>query len=623
MRLAVIGDSVIWGCGLNSDEKIAMRAVKYLNQSGIDIALNEMRDFKAHTGAIIGSQNQSGNDRVINGRIPVKYRGEIPTDFPTIYEQIRSISHKDKVDILLMNGGANDFEFLNLAKPWMSPVQLHRLVRNNMNRSRNLIKYAQRQLPNALILYCGYYAGLSNDTDDRWVRALISLGAIFTTGPNATSFIANKSFDAIKAQVVYNNRFWNNYHNYFLRTVVAESNFNFPKHPGVVYVSPHFGEHNAIGARSGNSLIQALVSNFNNDARYYARKEHCRIHHNMPVRERNKILGKIDDLLKTLSPAYNLTASFISGLKLLDEKERDLLLCQVAATLHPSSSGAKRYAKAVTKRLKERLNVSLQQFVNNLAPNTNSLRDAIRRYGLDGVRVNTGVRPSEFSLREISQHRKVDVLTVQFETLGFKFIETRNVQINFGRAELLKSILTNLTSSVLFRVGSRRFRLTAVDTNNLPIGVDGRHQPGSGGFMVTSPSSPVFTIDPAHHAGATYEGKEMVLERINNFAVDIKSMNFVKLKSLIPAPKRAAIEFLTGVNVDRAIQWAFGGVKIILNGSIVIYDTTNDPAQGGYLSKDVPMWKSGDFNTNTYPYSILLLLIFWIFNIPFSFLLSV
>ena len=104
-RMAVIGDSVMWGQGLAEQDKIHTKVLSYI-ASGLNGRPVE-KQVAAHSGAIIGLKAPDLNaEYAANGM-----SGEMPRGHPTIgWQATNQIRNPELVDLVVMNGGINDVE---------------------------------------------------------------------------------------------------------------------------------------------------------------------------------------------------------------------------------------------------------------------------------------------------------------------------------------------------------------------------------------------------------------------------------------------------------------------------------------------------------------------------------
>jgi lysophospholipase L1-like esterase len=102
-RMAVIGDSVMWGQGLAEQDKIHTKVLGYI-ANGLNGRPVE-KQVAAHSGAIIGLKAPDLNAQYATNGMS----GEMPRGHPTIgWQAMNQIQHPELVDLVLMNGGIND-----------------------------------------------------------------------------------------------------------------------------------------------------------------------------------------------------------------------------------------------------------------------------------------------------------------------------------------------------------------------------------------------------------------------------------------------------------------------------------------------------------------------------------
>lgn len=108
-RMAVIGDSVMWGQGLAEPDKIHTKVLGYI-ASGLNGRPVE-KQVAAHSGAIIGLKAADLNAQYATNGMS----GEMPRAHPTIgWQAMNQIQNPELVDLVLMNGGINDVDVLQI-----------------------------------------------------------------------------------------------------------------------------------------------------------------------------------------------------------------------------------------------------------------------------------------------------------------------------------------------------------------------------------------------------------------------------------------------------------------------------------------------------------------------------
>jgi hypothetical protein len=162
-----MGDSIVWGQGLNRDDKTCYKVARKL---GLDIDHDVVN--LAHSGAtaiargtpcaplITDPDYWSKNDDVT---------GELPRANPTILEQAMFYDRdNDAVRYVLIDGSINDVHFLNILNPLFSEKQLLGLIEQHCHREMAvLLKYVAAKFSNAdcMIAAIGYFPILSSKSN--------------------------------------------------------------------------------------------------------------------------------------------------------------------------------------------------------------------------------------------------------------------------------------------------------------------------------------------------------------------------------------------------------------------------------------------------------------------------
>ncbi len=157
--LLVIGDSVVWGQGLQEQHKTANILARHLGAE---------TQMLAHSGAKIGIRDS------YTVTMP---SGEVPCFFPTILQQLQSFSGDPAhVKWILMNGGINDVEVQRVFNPMVPQFELELHTRNYCGRDMlTLLQQLISRFTNARVLLLGYYPVISQQSQPTGVEALFSL----------------------------------------------------------------------------------------------------------------------------------------------------------------------------------------------------------------------------------------------------------------------------------------------------------------------------------------------------------------------------------------------------------------------------------------------------------------
>lgn len=139
-RLAVIGDSVAWGNGLDQEHKYYNLVAKWLRMNTgkpIEIIVY------AHSGAVIsGASSESVKDANLN------------SDYPSLMEQAENIPNN--VDLILISGGINDVGIANILDPKTSDDTIRSRSEEIQEPMKELLVYlVDNTKPDAKIVVTG------------------------------------------------------------------------------------------------------------------------------------------------------------------------------------------------------------------------------------------------------------------------------------------------------------------------------------------------------------------------------------------------------------------------------------------------------------------------------------
>src|SRR5579871_2710019 len=154
--LLVIGDSVVWGQGLQEQHKTANILARHLGAE---------TQMLAHSGATIGIRDS------YTVTMP---SGEVPCFFPTILQQLQSFSGDPAhVKWILMNGSINDVEVQRVFNPMVPQFELELHTRNYCGRDFHaLLEKVIKKFPQAQVLVLGYYPALSQQSSPQGVETI-------------------------------------------------------------------------------------------------------------------------------------------------------------------------------------------------------------------------------------------------------------------------------------------------------------------------------------------------------------------------------------------------------------------------------------------------------------------
>jgi hypothetical protein len=190
---AAVGDSLMWGQGLELEQKFCYLAAKRLAERAKKTF--SPPDIRARSGAQIAisadPQTARGLRRAFTQVFPELFDGvkgtkifvagddraadelehEIPAPFPLIPTQLEMLGEgpRPDIDLLFLNGGANDVDFVKVLDPnGPDLLNIHSALRHRVYYPlRDLLVKTRQKCPNALIVVPSYFPMMSMTGTDR------------------------------------------------------------------------------------------------------------------------------------------------------------------------------------------------------------------------------------------------------------------------------------------------------------------------------------------------------------------------------------------------------------------------------------------------------------------------
>jgi hypothetical protein len=342
------GDSVMWGQGIAERSKFTTLVVNML-RGNLPVEV-EYRSL-AHSGATL---RPTDDEPVPNGfdESTLATHGEIPNTYPTIGFQVRNQgpqvlrtmgAQSSDVDLILIDGCANDVDILNIVNPSSTPERIAAMTWDHCNRGMKdtLIELASLY-PHARIVVTGYYQALSEHTDRTGLNPLfggwailprsetagIVLGVTLLAGPIAGGIVtAIVTEEAAQQAIINTERFRTESDRALLDAVAAVNGLGGNWFDRAVFVESGFRPENAYASKAGPTylwLVPLGIYPNDLDEMHASRQNLCRAG------------GAIETSLGT--PLRQ-----PSGLEVEGVRKK----CFIAALAHPNAQGAASYASRI------------------------------------------------------------------------------------------------------------------------------------------------------------------------------------------------------------------------------------------------------------------------------------
>src|SRR5947207_541003 len=151
LHMLVLGDSILWGEGLKTELK-SWYLVKTWLAANTGRAVIER--IEAHAGAVIEARDETDSMAAADG--------EVNVGFPTVINQtdraLRHYTDGSKVDLVLVNGCANDIGSENLLNAAISTDQIRTLTEAKCGPPvERLLRKITSSFAGAHVILTGYY----------------------------------------------------------------------------------------------------------------------------------------------------------------------------------------------------------------------------------------------------------------------------------------------------------------------------------------------------------------------------------------------------------------------------------------------------------------------------------
>jgi lysophospholipase L1-like esterase len=322
-HMAVIGDSIAWGNGLNKEDKYPYLVADWLEKKldrPIDVTVY------AHSGATISGESGEAIDQNLN------------SGSPTLMDQAKNIKNKDDVDLILVSGGINDIGISNILDANTPSETIGNLAESIKAPMKDLLTYLLDET-DAKIIVTGYYPIITEkskvEPQDRAVAGLLATQSEKTTSQTGNvliTAIADPTAAKVKAAWYLLDGLVNNAANIFTGDANLRANSD------TFYVT-------------SASSLEAAVHDVDN--------KHIRVKfidqmfgRENSYRASDSFLWVLNKDLKTNDDQYEKRAKLVEKTYALDLNPLDLDLIKrvenkINPVAHPNKKGAARYADSI------------------------------------------------------------------------------------------------------------------------------------------------------------------------------------------------------------------------------------------------------------------------------------
>lgn len=328
LQMLVLGDSILWGQGLKTDNKTWHHVKVWLEQS---TGRQVVERIEAHSGAVI--ERSALTDDLTSSN------SEVNLGLPTINDQIdnamRFYSDPSTVDLVLLSGCGNDVGVQKLLDA-SSTGEVDDMTKAKCRRPvERILRRITTAFPAAQVILTGYYPFFSEETRNDFVLKGLARRFFKSRRDDGNVRMSSKEvFERLKV----NSRYWHQASNTTLAEAVSTINAELGQQR-VVFVEVEFPAAYSFAAP------QTHLWGFNRSpfrmALLFLSFGKVLLPTNDDVRKQRS--ASCDDLYKK---EQDETAEQKGNRKAL------LLFCRYASLGHPNRKGAQLYADSITKVLK-------------------------------------------------------------------------------------------------------------------------------------------------------------------------------------------------------------------------------------------------------------------------------
>ncbi len=306
-QMLVIGDSVIWGEGLQQPDKF--HTLVETQERILNPGISVYKTVAAHTGATLG-WNDNGSAAARNGDIPATY--------PTIKQQAQELANLPNagtMDLVLLDGCANDVQLKFVFDPTNTPNQIiGRVDQYCGTELTQFLQWLSGAFPVARIVVTGLYQGISQYSDAGPFLSVTGVMYGFEnhqTLPPRLLAVSIGLSSASQPMMALNALTFANEANQQMANSVAVANLSANNR--IFFADPKFGPQNAANASPGPAYVFGLSGGSPQPTDSLA-----------AIHDREHACGKV-----------------------YAKASADYIYCRLASTGHPDQAGAMKYFDAI------------------------------------------------------------------------------------------------------------------------------------------------------------------------------------------------------------------------------------------------------------------------------------
>ncbi len=250
LRFLVVGDSLIWGQGLEEKDKFYNLTADWLRNSAFGRPRKVELKVKAHSGANLKVHPDTAEKLSKAGLDDTfELNRELNVGFPSIWTQIETAAAEYKqenisggAELIMLTGGITDVSVTKILDPFVDdkdlPPLIEKYCRDDMY---DVLQHSIRHHPRASIVVVGYYPMLSPESPgsklmNAWLESMGFPGKLKSAANNPVT--RRLFFGRIKKKVLRRSRIWVEESNTNLQLAISNFNAKLPEPRAIFVRSP-------------------------------------------------------------------------------------------------------------------------------------------------------------------------------------------------------------------------------------------------------------------------------------------------------------------------------------------------------------------------------------------------
>ncbi len=328
-RFLVVGDSLIFGQGLEEKDKFYAHTAEWLRNEAFGRPRSVETKVKAHSGSTLKFHPEEAEKYRKAGRDETyPFKPEINVGFPSSWKQIEVAADEYRAagvggaDLVMISGGITDITTSKVYDPKGDDALLRANIKKYCGDDMyDVLEHAIAKHPNAKLVVIGYFNSITEYSSgskllNAWLEAL--------SFPRAFKFVANNPiarplfFNRLRKGAIRRSRIWKEESDLQLANAVERINAKHGRGRAIFIPSPLTDENAAEAPQT--KLFTMGKGGVVKDAKARERIRDCR--------------EALPKLKKETAIDY------------------PVRLCEVAAIAHPNPAGSKAYADAIASKLR-------------------------------------------------------------------------------------------------------------------------------------------------------------------------------------------------------------------------------------------------------------------------------